>query len=65
MGKAHLLSLPMIVHSLDVTKDPFRPCEKGEELLGPEVLYLSVIGVLMYLANCTRQTIVFVFFSIY
>ena len=52
MDKAHPLSLPMIVHSLDVKKDPFHPCENGEELLGPEVPYLSTIGAFMYLANC-------------
>ena len=33
--------------------DSFCPCEKGEELLGFEVPYLSVIGALMYLANYT------------
>ena len=57
--KAHPLSSPMIVRSLDVKKEPFRPYEKGEELLGPEVPYLSVIGALMYLANCTRPDIGF------
>ena len=40
-------------------KDPFHPCEKGEELLGPKVPYLSVIGSLMYLANCTSPDISF------
>ena len=59
MDKAHPLSSPMVVRSLDVKNDPFRPCEKGEELLGPEVPYLSVIGALMYLANCTRPDIAF------
>ena len=59
MDKAHPLSSPMVVRSLDVKNDPFRPCEKDEELLGPEVPYLSVIGALMYLANCTRSDIVF------
>ena len=59
MDKAHLLSSPMVVRSLDVKKDPFRPCKKGEKLLGPEVPYLSVIGALMYLANYTRPNIVF------
>ena len=59
MDKAHPLSSPMVVRLLDVKKDPFRPCEKVEELLGPEVPYLSVIGALMYLANCTRPDIVF------
>ena len=59
MDKAHPLSSPMVVRSLDVRNDPFRLCEKGEELLGPEVPYLSAIGALMYLANCTRPDIVF------
>ena len=30
MDKAHPLSLPMIVCSLDVKNDPFSPCENGE-----------------------------------
>ena len=59
MDKAHPLSSPMVVRSLDVKNDPFRPCEKGEKLLGPKVPYLSVIGALMYLANCTRPDIAF------
>ena len=59
MDKAHPLSSPMVVRSLDVKNDPFRPCEKDEELLGPEVPYLSAIGALMYLANCTRPDIAF------
>ena len=49
----------MVVRSLDVKNDPFRPCEKGEELLGPEVPYLSAISALMYLVNCTRLDIAF------
>ena len=59
MDKAHPLSSSMIVCSLDVKKDPFRPCEKCEELLGSEVSYLSVIGALMYLANYTCLDIAF------
>ena len=59
MDKAHRLSSSMIVRSLDLKNDPFRPYEKGEELLSPEVPYLSVIGVLMYLVNCTHPDIVF------
>ena len=59
MDKAHPLSSPMVVRSLNVKNDPFRPCENGEELLGPEVPYLSAIGALMYLANCTRPDIAF------
>ena len=59
MDKAHPLSSPMVVRSLDVKNDQFRPSEKGEELLSPEVPYLSAIGALMYLANCTRPDIAF------
>ena len=59
MDKAYLLSSPMVVHSLDVKKDPFRPCEKGEELLGPKVPYLSIFCALMYLAIYTRPYIAF------
>ena len=59
MDKAHPLSTPMVVRSLDVNKDPFRPQEEGEEILGPEVPYMSAIGALMYLANCTRPDIAF------
>ncbi|XP_059654292.1 secreted RxLR effector protein 161-like [Cornus florida] len=59
MDKAHPLSSPMIVRLLDVKKDHFRPLEEGEEVLGSEVPYLSAIGPLMYLANCTRPDIAF------
>ena len=33
--------------------------EGNEEILGPEVPYLSAIGALMYLANHTRPDITF------
>ena len=59
MDKVHPLSFPMVVRSLDVKNDQFRPCEKDEELLGPEVPYLSAIGALMYLANCICSDIAF------
>ena len=49
----------MVVRSLDIEKDPFRPQEEGDEILGPEVSYLSVIGALMYLANNTWPDIAF------
>ena len=42
-------------------KVSFRPYEKGEELLGLEVPYLSAIGALMYLANCTHSNIALFF----
>ena len=59
MDKAHPLSLTMIVRSLDVKNDPFRFYGNGEIFLGHEVPYLSVIGALMYLTNCTRLDISF------
>ena len=59
MDKAHPLSSPMIVRSLDVKKDPFHPKEEHEALLGLKVPYLSVIDALLYLAQCTRPNIAF------
>ena len=59
MDKSHPLSTSMVVRSLDVNKDTFRPKENDEELLGPKVPYLSAIGALMYLANYTRPDVSF------
>lgn len=59
MDKAHPLNSPMVVRSLDVNKDPFRPRMNDEELIGPEVPYLSAIGALLYLACHTRPDIAF------
>ncbi|KAM1848657.1 hypothetical protein ACFX14_012762 [Malus domestica] len=59
MDKAYPLSTPMVVRSLDIKKDPFRPKEDDELVLGPEVPYLSVIDALLYLAQCTRPDIAF------
>ena len=59
MDKAHPLSYSMVIRSLYVKKDQFRRYEKGEELLGLEVPYLSTISALIYLANCTRLNIAF------
>ncbi|XP_070675798.1 uncharacterized mitochondrial protein AtMg00810-like [Malus domestica] len=52
--KAKSSSTPMVVRTLDVKRDPFRPKEDDEEILEPEVPYLSVIGTLLYLAQCIR-----------
>ncbi|XP_059663813.1 secreted RxLR effector protein 161-like [Cornus florida] len=49
----------MVVRSLDIKKNHFRPRKYDEELLGPEVPYLSAIGALLYLANCIRPDIIF------
>ena len=59
MANANPLSIPMVVRSLNIDKDPFRPHEENEEVLGPEVSYLNAIGALMYLTNCTRLDIFF------
>jgi hypothetical protein len=59
MDKAYSSKTPMIVRTLEKEKDPFRPRDDGEEILGPEYPYLSAIGALMYLANNTRLDIAF------
>ena len=59
MDKCHSLKTHMVVRSLEIDKDPFRPKEEDEEVLGPEVPYLSAIVALMYFANCTRPDIAF------
>ncbi|GKG59301.1 hypothetical protein Tco_0604952, partial [Tanacetum coccineum] len=47
----------MVVRTLDVKKDPFRPRDVDNEILGPEVPYLSAIEDLMFLASHTRTDI--------
>jgi len=59
MSKCHPLKTPMVVRSLEVDKEPFITKGDNKEVLGPEVPYLSAIGALMYLANCTRSNIAF------
>ncbi|GJX60018.1 hypothetical protein Tco_0291408 [Tanacetum coccineum] len=59
MDKAHPLSSPMVGRSLDRELDPFLPKEHDEDILGPEIPYLSAIGALMYLASNTRLDIAF------
>ncbi|XP_070672135.1 secreted RxLR effector protein 161-like [Malus domestica] len=55
--KVKLSGTPMVVRSLDTKRDPFHLNEDDEEILEPEVPYLSVIGTLLYLAQCTRPDI--------
>ena len=50
----------MVVQSLDVKRDLFRHKENDEDILEPEVPYLSTISTLLYLAQCTRLDISFV-----
>lgn len=59
MDKSYPSMTPMVVRSLGLKKDPFRTRDDGEEVLGPEVSYLSAVGALMYLTNCTRHDIAF------
>jgi hypothetical protein len=49
----------MVVRALEKDTNPFWPHQEGEEVLGSEYPYLSVIGALMYLANNTRLDIAF------
>ena len=49
----------MVVRFLEADKDPLRLKGDDEEVLEPEVPYLSAIGALMYLTNCTRPDTAF------
>lgn len=50
----------MVIRSLDANQYLLRPNEDDEEILEPEVPYLSEIGALLYLAQCTKLDIFFV-----
>ncbi|KAB2604828.1 hypothetical protein D8674_037115 [Pyrus ussuriensis x Pyrus communis] len=52
-------STSMVVGTLDSKRDPFCPNEDKEEILEPEVPYVSAIRALLYLAQCTRPDISF------
>ncbi|GKC03999.1 copia protein [Tanacetum coccineum] len=54
---AHPLSSPMVSRLLDRELDPFCPKEHDEDILGPEIPYITTIGVLMYLASNARPEI--------
>ena len=53
------MKTPMVVRSLNRDKDPFRPRSETEEVLGPEIPYLSAIGALMFLVICIMTDIAF------
>ena len=59
MDKSYPAKAPMVVRSIDLEKDVFRPRDEREEILGSEFPYLSLIGALMYLANSTNFDIAF------
>ncbi|KAM2173579.1 hypothetical protein ACFX1R_038405 [Malus domestica] len=58
--KVKPLSTHMVVRSLDTKRDPFHSKNDDEEILESEVPYLSVIGTLLYLSQCTRPNISFI-----
>jgi hypothetical protein len=60
MDKAYPLRTLIFIRALEKDTGPFRPRQEGEEVLGAEYSYLSVIGALMYLMNNTRLDIAFV-----
>ncbi|KAM1345793.1 hypothetical protein ACFXTH_035214 [Malus domestica] len=49
----------MVVRLLNAKQDLFRPKEDDEEILEPEVPYLSAICALLYLTQCARPDISF------
>ena len=59
MDKSHPFSFPMIVWSLETSKDLFWPLDSNEVVLSLEVSNLSVIDALIYLVNNTCFDIAF------
>jgi hypothetical protein len=59
MEKAHPVTSPMEIRSLDRDKHMLRKRSDNESLIGPEKPYLSAIGAIMYLANQTRHDFIF------
>ena len=54
IDKAHPLSSPMVVQSLDIKNDHFCHRKNNKKNLGPKVPYVNAIDALMCLANYTR-----------
>jgi hypothetical protein len=59
MDKVHPSKTLMVVRALEKNSDTFWPRQEGEEVLGSEYPYLSVIDALIYLANNIRPDITF------
>jgi hypothetical protein len=59
MDKVYPSKTSMVIRALEKDTDPFQPRQEGEEVLGSEYPYLSVIRALMYLTNNTRPDITF------
>jgi hypothetical protein len=59
MDKVYPSKTSMVIRALEKDIDPFQPRQEGEEVLGSEYPYLSVIRALMYLTNNTRPDIAF------
>jgi len=57
IDKAHPLSTPMVVRSLDPQMDLFRPKEPHEDILGLEAPYLNTNEGLKYLTHYMRPDI--------
>ena len=57
--KVYLVSTLIIGWSVDPKKDMFRLKDEDEDVLEFEVLYLSAIGSLLYMTQCTRPDITF------
>ncbi|GJS81989.1 hypothetical protein Tco_0748530 [Tanacetum coccineum] len=49
----------MVVRTLNVEKDHFRPINDDDEIPGIEVPFLSVMGALLFLSSHTRLDISF------
>ena len=59
IDKLHPLSSPMVFQQLCVKGTRFIPCKKDENLLSPQVAYLSTISALIYLTNCIAYILSF------
>jgi hypothetical protein len=54
----------MVMRPHERETDSFRPKSDDEKSMGPKFPYLTAIGALMYLTNCSRLDILFVVSSL-